>query len=106
MDLAQLAARPANGEPFISPDLNANAVVKSGYQHALVAGNNAIQVLAQANTCNNNANSMSTYHVTATPVTAGSTGQRAFASDNSGTIYQNNSGQPIAVGMANTQILQ
>jgi len=104
--LAQLAAPPANGELFISPDLNANGVAKSGYNHTLVQGANAVQVLAQANTCNNNANSMSTYHVTATPITAGSTGQRAFASDNSGTIYQNNTGAAIAVGMANTQILQ
>ena len=106
VNLAQLAAPPANGEPFISPDLNANGVQKSGYIHGLVQGANAVQVLAQANTCNNNANSMSTYHVTSTPITPGSTGQRAFASDNSGTIYQNNTGAAIAVGMANTQILQ
>jgi type IV pilus assembly protein PilA len=104
--LDQLAAAPANGQPFISADLNVNGVQKSGYGHTLVVGANAVQVLAQAATCNNNANSMSTYHAAATPVTAGQTGQRAFATDNSGTIYQNNTGQAIAVGMAGATILQ
>jgi type IV pilus assembly protein PilA len=104
--LDQLGTPPANGQPFISPDLATNGVQKSGYTQTIVAGANAIQVLAQAATCNNNGNSMSTYHASATPVTAGQTGQRAFATDNSGTIYQNNTGQAIAVGMAGATILQ
>jgi type IV pilus assembly protein PilA len=104
--LAQLAAPPMNGEPFISPDLNANGVVKSGYRHTLEAGANAIVVLAQAQTCNNNAASQSTYYVHSEPVTVGSTGQRSFASNNSGTIYQQVTGAQIAITMAGAQILQ
>jgi hypothetical protein len=36
----------------------------------------------------------------------GQTGTRAFATNNSGTIYQNFTGTAIAVTMAATQILQ
>jgi len=104
--LTDLATAPtAGGDPFISPDLNANGVVKSGYTITIVAGANATAVLAAANTCNNTA-SQSTYHATATPASVGQTGTRAFATNNSGTIYQNFTGTAIAVTMAATQILQ
>jgi type IV pilus assembly protein PilA len=104
--LTDLATSPtAGGDPFISPDLNANGVVKSGYTITLAAGANAVAVLAAANTCNNTA-SQSTYHATATPASVGQTGTRAFATNNSGTIYQNFTGTAIAVTMAATQILQ
>jgi prepilin-type N-terminal cleavage/methylation domain-containing protein len=104
--LTALATSPtAGGDPFISPDLNANGVVKSGYTVTLIAGANAVAVLAAANTCNNTA-SQSTYHATATPASVGQTGTRAFATNNSGTIYQNFTGTAIAVTMAATQILQ
>jgi prepilin-type N-terminal cleavage/methylation domain-containing protein len=104
--LTDLATAPtAGGDPFISPDLNANGVVKSGYTITLAAGANAVAVLAAANTCNNTA-SQSTYHATATPASVGQTGTRAFATNNSGTIYQNFTGTAIAVTMAATQILQ
>jgi type IV pilus assembly protein PilA len=106
VSLTDLATAPtAGGDPFISPDLNTNGVVKSGYTITLVAGANAVAVLAAANTCNNTA-SQSTYHATATPASVGQTGTRAFATNNSGTIYQNFTGTAIAVTMAATQILQ
>ena len=60
--------------------LGANAAPgKSGY---LVdnAGQGA-QILAQANTCNNIANSQTDFLSTATPITVGTTGQRSFGSD-------------------------
>jgi hypothetical protein len=44
--------------------------------------------------------------VTASPITPGSTGQRSFASNNSGTIYQAFDGADIDVAMAGAQILQ
>ena len=104
--LADLAAVPsAGGDPFISPDLNIDNVVKSGYQINLDPGTGAIAVLAAASTCNNTA-SQSTYHATATPATPGQTGTRAFATNNSGTIYQNFTGLVIPATMAGTQILQ
>src|ERR1044071_2636795 len=54
--LTDLAAVPtAGGDPFISPDLNTNGVVKSGYTLTLSAGTGAIAVLAAAATCNNTA---------------------------------------------------
>jgi len=104
--LADLTAVPAaGGDPFISPDLNADGVIKSGYAINIDVGLNAIAVLAAANTCNNTA-SQSTYHAQATPATPGQTGTRAFATNNSGTIYQNFTGLAIANTMAATQILQ
>lgn len=104
--LVDLAAVPtAGGDPFISPDLNANGVVKSGYTITLAQGVGSIAVLAAASTCNST-NSMSTYHATATPATPGQTGTRAFATNNSGTIYQNYTGVAIPTSMAGAQILQ
>ena len=106
VSLVDLATPPnAGGDPFISADLNAQGVVKSGYAVTLAQGANAIAVLAAAATCNNTA-SWSTYHGTATPANPGQTGTRAFATNNSGTIYQNFTGVAIPVGMAGAQILQ
>ena len=104
-NLADLATAPgAGGDPFISVDLNANAVQKSGYTFSLVAGANVKPVLAAAATCNGTA-SFSTYHATADPTSVGSTGTRAFATNNSGTIFQNFTGAPIAVNLAGTTVL-
>src|SRR5215471_1010303 len=106
VSLTDLATSPtAGGDPFISPDLNTNGVVKSGYTITVAPGANAIAVLAAANSCNNTA-SQSTYHATATPASLGQTGTRAFATNNSGTIYQNFTGTAIGVNMAGSQILQ
>jgi prepilin-type N-terminal cleavage/methylation domain-containing protein len=108
LSLTALAAAPPGGVPFISPDLAAaDPAIKSGY--TVTVTGNGIQVLAAANTCNTNANSMSTYLVTATPVTVGSTGQRSFGSDNRGTIYQNGTGAALVAPLAvagTVQILQ
>lgn len=105
-DLAGLAAPPsAGGDPFISVDLNANGVVKSGYTMNLAAGANVQPVLLAAATCNNTA-SFSTYHATATPQTVGSTGTRSFATNNSGTIYQDFTGAAIPVALTGATVLQ
>ena len=105
-NLADLATSPtAGGDPFISPDLNANGVTKSGYTLTVTAGANSVAVLTTASTCNAT-NSFSTYHATATPASLGQTGTRAFGTNNSGTIYQNFTGTAIGVNMAAAQILQ
>jgi prepilin-type N-terminal cleavage/methylation domain-containing protein len=105
--LEQLGTAPANGVAFISPDLGVAApVVKSGYTHTLEAGANAEEVVASDMTCNDAGASQSTYYMHSEPVTVGSTGQRSFGSNNSGTIYQNNAGDVIPIDMAGAQILQ
>ncbi len=97
----------AGAPPFISPDLGAaDPSLKSGYTIAIAAGVAPVQVLAAANTCNAVANSMSVYYVHAEPITVGSTGQRSFASDNRGTIYQLATGAVIPNTMVGAQILQ
>ena len=104
--LVDLKKPTAGGDPFISPDLQgSNNVTKSGYQIALAAGTNSAAVLTTADTCNGT-NSYSTYHATATPVSVSQTGTRAFATNNSGTIYQNFTGTIIDNAMTGTQILQ
>src|SRR4030095_11352791 len=88
-DLADLATPPTTGgDPFIGLDLSTNGVQKSGYLIALAAGTNSAAVRTSANTCNGT-NSFSTYHATATPGTVGQTGTRAFATNNTGAIFQN-----------------
>ena len=104
--LAALATNPnAGGGPFISVDLATNPSVKSGYTILLAPGANVQPVLAAANTCNGTPSS-STYHGTATPVGV-STGTRSFATNNSGSIWQDFSGVAIPVVIpATAQILQ
>jgi len=105
--LVNLGTPAANGTPFISPDLGAaDPSLKSGYNITLEDGLAAQVVLAAGNTCNNVAASSSVYFVHAEPVTVGSTGQRSFASDNRGTLYQLAAGTAIPPGMAGAQILQ
>jgi len=104
--LDDLAAPPTSGgSPFISPDLNANGVVKAGYTIQIAPGTGASNVLAGGSTCNGSA-SQSTYHATGTPATLGQSGTRAFATNNSGTVFQNFTGVQIPSSLAGTQVLQ
>ena len=105
--LVNLGTPPAGGVPFISPDLGAaDPSLKSGYTLAMGAGVAPVAVLAAGNTCNLVAASSSVYYVHAEPITVGSTGQRSFASDNTGTIYQLATGLVIPNTMVGAQILQ
>jgi len=106
--MVDLGTPPVGGTPFISPDLGAaDPAVKSGYNITLTdPGVAPIVVLAAPATCNLVLPSQSTYFVHAEPITPGSTGQRSFASDNRGTIYQLATGVAIANTMATAQILQ
>jgi prepilin-type N-terminal cleavage/methylation domain-containing protein len=94
--LAALAAPPPLGIPFISPDLATANVApgKSGYLVNTVVG--GVAVLGQANTCNNIAASNTDFLATATPITVGTTGQRAFGLDARGTIFQDTTGTILA----------
>jgi type IV pilus assembly protein PilA len=95
--LADLAKTPPSStSAFISPDMALDPTLKSGYTVALAidatAGVNAA-VTATAATCNTSSTAAaSSYYASAVPVTLGSTGQRAFATDTRGTIFFTNTG--------------
>ena len=101
-DLAALVTPPAGSTAgFVSPDLNpvnnpgANgAVLKSGYNVLLTGG--AVVVTQAANVCNATGDAVSTYFADAQPVTIGSSGQRSFATDERGTVFQDQTGAAIA----------
>ena len=106
--LADLYAAPAGSTAgFISPDLNANGITKSGYVVNVAGDTGAVQILAAGAACNNNTQpALSAYFAEDHPATAGSTGQRAFATDTRGTIYFNNTGAAVPAGMAGATPLQ
>ena len=82
-------ACPGSNQGFISPDLAGDPAMKSGYSVVLAAGTlGAGQV-----DCNGQASSLG-YYLTATPLTVGLTGHRAFASTSPGVIYVDPNGAP------------
>ena len=89
IDLADLVKAPdSGGQGFISPDLNANAVVKSGYIVNLLPATGGLAFTGTA--CNSPGTvPESVYFATADPVTLNGTGTRYFATDVRGTIFQN-----------------
>src|SRR5262249_18678543 len=92
VDLADLVKAPAgSNQGFISPDLKANGVIKSGYTVNLAKDGAAgvVNISTPAATCNASAGQpVSSYYSNANPVTAGGTGTRFFASDTRGTLFQ------------------
>lgn len=86
--LAQLSTAPANGTPFISPDLSADPTLKSGYSVLVSAGTGADE--GNNDACNGfGADTLiSEYIATANPITPNSTGRRFFFTNTLGTIYQ------------------
>ncbi len=107
--LTDLGLAPAGGVPFLGPDLTAaDPAIKSGYTITVAGRAGAATVLLAANTCNGAAgNSLAGFHVTAVPVTVGSTGQRSFAADERSTIFQDATGAAIVNPIpAAAQILQ
>jgi type IV pilus assembly protein PilA len=88
-------ATPPDGSSagFISPDLGANGVVKSGYEVNLAAEEGAAEILDAGEACNDNGQpTVAAYFAEAHPATVGSTGQRSFATDTRGTIFFDNTG--------------
>lgn len=87
--LATLAAPcPGGTDGFISPDLGSDPSTKSGYTVTLAAGAGAA---AGPNDCNGTA-TQTAYYATAVPVTVGTTGNRGFATNAAGTIWQDTTG--------------
>jgi type IV pilus assembly protein PilA len=105
-NLVDLYTPPAGSTAgFISPDLNADGVTKSGYIVNLDQDTSAVAIATTSQTCNGS-NSFSAYFAEAHPATVGSTGQRSFATDTRGTIYFMNDGSTIAAGMGSANVLQ
>lgn len=74
----------AAGEGFISPDLGQSATpIKSGYNFAMVPGASAG---AGPTDCNGTATATS-YYATGTPMNFGTTGSRAFATNQSNAVW-------------------
>jgi type IV pilus assembly protein PilA len=98
-NLADLVLPPAGSTAgFVSPDLSANGVIKSGYVVNVAAGSVATVVTLAAATCNTSgADAIASYFAETHPVSIGSTGQRSFATDQRSTIFQDNTGATIAV---------
>src|SRR5882762_9602585 len=84
----------AGGQGFISPDLNVQDVVKSGYKIKLAADAGGTpaggQAIGDATTSCNATAPWSSYYGSATPVTFNGTGTRAFATDTRGTSFYAN----------------
>ena len=91
IDLADLVKAPAgSSQGFISPDLKANGVVKSGYTVALAkdAAAGVTDLGTAAGTCNASAGTpASSYFAKADPVTPGGTGTRYFATDTRSSLF-------------------
>jgi type IV pilus assembly protein PilA len=103
-DLADLALPPAGSTSgFISPDLNANGVNKSGYVVNLAVGTVNTTVTALANTCNKSGkDAVASYFAEAHPITLGSTGQRSFGTDQRSTIFQDATGATFTAASVST----
>src|SRR5207244_7661867 len=90
------------GVTFITPNLSTSPYATLNRSYLINNVNGGAQVLAAANTCNGTANSNTDYLATATPITVGTTGQRSFGSNATGTIYQDTAGAiltaPLTVG--------
>lgn len=75
---------PGGSQAFLSPDLTVAAPQKSGYNYTLAAGANFAAGPADCN----GTPTVSTFYSTAVPVTFGTTGNRSFATNTAGTIWQ------------------
>jgi prepilin-type N-terminal cleavage/methylation domain-containing protein len=84
--LAHLFAAPAGTTGFISPDLQTDPSIKSGYTVALAAAKTTTASTQDA--CSGAWKPTSNYYASSTPVSYNGTGTRSFATDTRGTIFQ------------------
>lgn len=106
--LADLS-KPANGsnQLFISLDVAANGVVKSGYILNVQPDSGSMTVTVAAATCNTaSLDAVSAYFAEAHPAASGATGNRSFATDVRGSLYWNPTGLTISSGMGGATPLQ
>jgi type IV pilus assembly protein PilA len=104
IDLADLAKAPSgSNQGFISPDLKANGVTKSGYVVTLDKDKSSgtKDVGTTSATCNGSSGQpASSYWADAEPLTPGGTGTRYFATDTRGTLFQKTSKLDNPIGAA------
>jgi prepilin-type N-terminal cleavage/methylation domain-containing protein len=106
-DLADLAKPPA-GTPtgFISPDLASNGIYKSGYVFTLAASGAEDTAAVTTASCNDaSSRRVTSFFTSASPTVIGLTGERYFATDTPGTIYQAREAiaNPIPIGTVTVQ---
>jgi type IV pilus assembly protein PilA len=101
--LADLAKPPAGTTAgFLSPDLNANGTVKSGYVVSAGPGLVATVMAPAAATCNASAAAaIASYFAEAHPSSVGLTGQRSFGLDQRATIFQDLAGTIFTAALVN-----
>jgi prepilin-type N-terminal cleavage/methylation domain-containing protein len=103
--LVDLGKAPPGGAPFISPDLLGGT--KSGYSVAMGPPTQVTVIMTATNTCNTAASdALAGFYVHAEPLVIGGTGQRSFANDNRGTIYEKRDGSVIDNAMSGAQTLR
>jgi type IV pilus assembly protein PilA len=91
VDLASLAAScPGSSVGFISPDLDANGVVKNGFEFELADGAGAIDGPSDCL----GTTTRTAFYGTAEPMMVGLTGKRAFAVNMVSAIWQDTTGTP------------
>lgn len=92
---------------FLSPDLTSSAVIsKSGYTVTVLPGAGNLVLATQGQGCTSSGTS---YIATAAPLSIGSTGKRAFATDERGALWQDTTGVPPAQpfnASATTSVIQ
>jgi type IV pilus assembly protein PilA len=90
VSLVDLVKAPTgSSQGFISPDLNVQDVIKSGYKVRLDPDPAGASNIGGTSVCGNTVTQpVSSYFAKADPVTAGGTGTRYFATDTRGTIWQ------------------
>jgi type IV pilus assembly protein PilA len=105
--LADLVKVPTTGgQGFISPDLSANGVIKSGYKVTLAAATGAVAVPDASTKACNDTDAKSAYFANADPATLNGTGTRAFGTDTRGTIFQKNAATFVEADLATEKPVQ
>jgi type IV pilus assembly protein PilA len=108
-DLSDLVKPPPGStQGYLSPDLNSNGVLKSGFIVNLAADNGAVLVMAPGTACNNNVQpATSGYFAETHPASIGWSGQRSFGTDTRSTIYFDSTGAPFVAPIpAGATVLQ
>jgi len=108
VDLADLVKAPTgSSQGFISPDLNHNDVVKSGYIVSVARdAASGVTEVSSAACVELTSRLVSSYFASAVPVTPGETGTLFFATDTRGTIYRSRMGPIPNPIPADTEPLQ
>lgn len=102
-----LASAPVGGgSGLVTSDLSTTGVIKSGCGVAVAVGTDPTVMTPSAATCDGGADTVASCYAHSAPSSVGSTGQRSFATNERGTIYQLASGVVIPVTMAGAMIFR